>query len=316
VIAMSALELLAVLVSESPAASSGDGIAAFWRASESVRSQFATPVERAVAGGFFGDRLACAFASGYQAALHALVPALPADAVASFCVTEEAGNHPRAIQTTIETVSSGKIIVRGKKRWSTMAPLADTLVAVTKSGIDDQGRPKLWAVVIPKDSRGLVVTTMPPTPFVPEVPHAELVFDRVELRADAILAGDGYANFVKPFRTIEDLHVQAAVLGYLLSVAARWGFSDEHRERLVALVLSALSLSKLDPGRPETHVALAGLLTEIADIHTAIEPEWAHVDDAERERWYRDRALVQVASKARQKRRERAWERLSGRDQS
>jgi hypothetical protein len=288
---------------------------AFWHASEGMRSRFGAPIERAVAGGFFGDRLACAFASGYQAALHVLVPALPADSVASFCVTEDTGNHPRAIQTTIETVASGKIIVQGKKRWSTMAPLADTLVTVTKSGVDDEGRPKLWAVVIPKSSRGLTVTTMPVTPFVPEVPHAELVLDRVELRADAILAGDGYASFVKPFRTIEDLHVQAAVLGYLLSVAARWGFADGHREQLVALVLSALSLSALDPASPATHVALAGLLTEIADLHTIIEPEWAHVDDAERERWYRDRALVQVASKARQKRRERAWERLSGRDE-
>ena len=312
---MSTSELLTLVVSESPAASPGDDLQAFWQASESLRTRFTAPVERAVAGGFFGDRLACAFASGYEAALHALVPALPADSVASFCVTEEGGNHPRAVQTTIETVSSGRIVVRGKKRWSTLAPLADTLVTVAKSGIGDDGRPKLWAVVIPKSARGLTATTMPPTPFVPEVPHAELVFDRVELRADAILAGDGYANFVKPFRTVEDLHVQAAMLGYLLSVAARWGFSDTHRERLAALILSAVSIAALDPSGPETHVALAGLLTEIADLHSAIESEWAHVDDAERERWYRDRALVQVASKARQKRRERAWERISGRDQ-
>jgi hypothetical protein len=153
---------------------------------------------------------------------------------------------------------------------------------------------------------------MPPTPFVPEVPHAELILDGVELDAHGILPGDGYSDFVKPFRTIEDLHVQAAVLGYLLSVAARSGFSDAHRERLVSLVLAALAVAALDPNRPETHVALAGLLTEIAEAQTVIEPEWAHVDDAERERWYRDRALVQVASKARQKRRERAWERLAG----
>jgi alkylation response protein AidB-like acyl-CoA dehydrogenase len=311
---MSGSDLLALLVSENPAGSPGDDLGAFWRASESLRAGFALPIERAVAGGFFGDRLACAFASGYQAALHVLVPALPPTAVASFCVTEEAGNHPRAIQTSIETVTSGRVVVSGRKRWSTMAPLADTLVVVAKSGTGEGGRPTLWAVAVPKVSDRLTVTTMAPTPFVPEVPHAELVLDGVELGADAILAGDGYASFVKPFRTIEDLHVQAAVLGYLLSVAARWGFPDVHRERLVALVCSALSIAPLDPGRPLTHVALAGLLAEIADLHATLEAEWVHVDDSERERWYRDRALVQVASKAREKRRERAWERLSGRE--
>jgi alkylation response protein AidB-like acyl-CoA dehydrogenase len=195
-----------------------------------------------------------------------------------------------------------------------MAPLADVLVVVAKSGTGEAGRPTLWAVVVPKTSERLTVTTMAPTPFVPEVPHAELVLDGIELGADAILPGDGYSNFVKPFRTIEDLHVQGAVLGYLLSVAARWGFSDAHRERLLALVCSALSLATLDPAKSETHVALAGLLAEMAEVHAVLESEWVHVDDAERERWYRDRALVQVASKAREKRRERAWERLSGRE--
>lgn len=311
---MSATDLLSLLVSESPGGLPGDSLETFWSASESMRARFTAPIECAVAGGFFGDRLACAFAAGYQAALHVLVPALPPTAIASFCVTEEAGNHPRAIQTSIETVNSGRVVVRGKKRWSTMAPLADTLVVVAKSGTAEDGRPTLWAVLVPKSAEHLTATTMAPTPFVPEVPHAELVLDGVELGVEAILAGDGYASFVKPFRTIEDLHVQAAVLGYLSSVAARWGFSDAHRERLVALVCSALSVASLDPGRPETHVALAGLLAEIADVHAALESEWVHVDDTERERWYRDRALVQVASKAREKRRERAWERLSGRE--
>jgi hypothetical protein len=191
-----------------------------------------------------------------------------------------------------------------------MAPLADVLVVVAKAGAAEDGRPNLKAVVVSRGTPGLTVTTMAPTPFVPEVPHAELSLVGVELGVDAVLTGDGYADYVKPFRTVEDLHVQAAGLGYSLSVAARFGFPVEFRERMVALVLSARSLARVDPRRPETHVALAGLLSEIAEVNVALEPHWASAPDSERERWYRDRVLVQVASKAREKRRERAWERL------
>ena len=57
--------------------------------------------EQALLGGFDADRVGWAFASGYQAALRALLPELPADAVAAFCVTEESGNRPRDIHTRI-----------------------------------------------------------------------------------------------------------------------------------------------------------------------------------------------------------------------
>src|SRR4029079_11652844 len=119
---------------------------------------------------------------------------------------------------------------------------------------------------IPRDARGLTITTMPPTPFVPEVPHAELSLAGVELDASAVLPGDGYADFVKPFRTVEDLHVRAGALGYLLSVAARFGFPLELRERLVASVAAARSIALMDPRRPETHVSLAGLLSGLAEM--------------------------------------------------
>src|SRR5258706_8333879 len=62
---------------------------------------------------------------------------------------------------------------------------------------------------------------MPDTKFVPEVPHAQLQFANLQVDESAILPGDGYDQYVKPFRTVEDIHVQAAVLSYLMREGQR-----------------------------------------------------------------------------------------------
>jgi hypothetical protein len=304
-------DLLRFLLHEHPVVVAADRLEAFWAGTEHVRARFSLPFDRAVAGGRVSDRVGFAFAGGYVAALHALVPSVPAEAVAGFSVTEERGNHPRAIEARLERNAEGYTLT-GSKRWSTMGPLSDLLVVVATTGTSVDGRPELRAVIVRKDAPGLTVTEMPPTAFVPEVPHAELRFERVAIAEGALLPGDGYTDYVKAFRTVEDLHVNASVLGYLLSAAIRNGWPDTLTERLIASVAAARSLAALDPKRPETHVALAGLLEQVASVVEAAEPSWSLASDAERERWYRDRVLTRVASKARQQRRERAFEVLRG----
>jgi acyl-CoA dehydrogenase len=302
-------DLLAFLLRERPATVVVGDVAEWWARAAAVRARFPAPVEQAVAGGFLADRLGFAFASGYEAAVHALVPSIPPGHVAAFSVTEEAGNHPRSIATRLEPAGDG-FVLHGKKRWSTMAPFADVIVVIAKAGDDASGRPVLRAVAVERGAPGLVVTPMSGAPFVPEIPHAELVLDGIRVAPSAVLPGDGYADYTKAFRTVEDLHVNAAVLGYLLSVATRSAFPGAVRERLVSLVVAARAIASLGVARPETHVALAGLLAEMAALVTEAEPHWSLVPDAERERWYRDRVLTQVASKARDQRRARAFEAL------
>src|SRR5689334_9694851 len=110
---MTAESLLEHVLGEPKVVSAGDGLDRFWAATRTDREKFTLPIDAAVAGGFSADRLAYAFASGYEAALHALVTQLDRPLVASFCVTEEAGNHPRAIQTVVEATHS-RVVLRGK----------------------------------------------------------------------------------------------------------------------------------------------------------------------------------------------------------
>jgi hypothetical protein len=103
------------------------------------------------------------------------------------------------------------------------------------------------------------------------------------------------------------------VLGYLTSVALRFGFPESVVERLVALLVAAQGLATAPPKSASLHVAVAGFLAQTEALDTVLAPHWERVSPEERERWERDRVLIQVAGKARATRRERAWETLGRR---
>jgi acyl-CoA dehydrogenase len=304
------LSVLRRLLRDAPAPIHTDDVAAWWNAFCDRRPDVVEPVDHALVAGFSADRVGYALAGGYEAALRIVAPSLPERAIASFCATEQGGNHPRAIETRL-TADGDRLSVTGAKRWSTMGPLAGVLLVVASEGVDDAGRNRLRVVAVDARAPGVTVRAMSPPPFVPEVPHGIVELDRVVVDASALLPGDGYVRYVKPFRTIEDIHVHAAVLGYLLSVARRSSFGHDAIERLLAGVVTTRALASLDPARPETHVALAGLLAADARMIADLAPSWARVDAAERDRWQRDQALFGVAGKIRELRRQRAWEALT-----
>ena len=282
-------------------------LAAFWDATAAARDEWELPVDRALAGGAFADRIGFAFAGGYAAALHALVPAT-AGALTALCATEEGGAHPRAIKTTLVRDGAG-FRLDGAKKWGTIASKAASLLVVASIG-EEGGKNRLRVVRVPESAPGVTITPIT-APFVPEIPHAEITLAGVAVPADAVLPGDGYDDYLKPFRTVEDLHVHAALLGYLIGVARRHRLGSELAERLCALAVTTRALAVADAKAETTHVALAGMLDLVTGVVGELEQRWTAAGD-ERARWQRDRALLQVAGKARAARRERAWQLLAG----
>jgi acyl-CoA dehydrogenase len=264
---------------------------------EALREPTGTTVERAVVGGARADRVGHAFAIGYTAALEALF----GEASASLCATEEAGNHPRAIETRLH---DGR--VTGRKKWATLADRATHLFVVASEGADAAGRPRLRVVRVRKDAPG-VTLALATTAFVPEVAHAQVTLEAV---AGDVLPGDGYTDYVKPFRTVEDIHVHAALTGYLVGVARQHGFARDIIERLAVVAAALAALGAADPKSPATHIALGGALATSAGIVAVLEAAWAAAPDDEWTRWQRDRQLLQVAGKARGERLARAWQAL------
>ena len=303
-------ELLRFLLTESPAPAPLGSVGDWWTQHLQLASRFSLPVDVAFAGGFAADRLGYAFASGYHSALRSLFPALPREHRYALCVTEAEGGHPAAMHTQLSG-AEGAQRLEGTKAFVTLGTAADELLVVASEGQDAQGRNRLRLVRIDSRRPGVTVTELPPTPFVPEVPHAELRLHEVAVAPGEVLPGDGYERYVKPFRTVEDCHVFAAALGWLLQVARRSGWPDEVREELLALAVTMRGLAQAEPASPAVHLALAGAIDLFRRRVDGLGPLWAQVDAPTRELWERDRLLLNVAGKVRAKRREVARQKLS-----
>ena len=264
------------------------------------------PIDHALLGGALADRLGYAFSAGYAAALRRLVPALGLETHACLCVTEAGGGHPRAIRTTL--VADGDTFrLTGAKRWATLAGEGDVLlVAASEGWTGDRNRVRL--VSVPADAPGVRCEALPPTPFTPEIPHYEVSLDEVRVDAAAVLPGDGFTAYVKPFRTIEDLHVSAATAAYLLSTARRLQWPVELAAGLAAVVVTLRGLANAPPDAPGVHLALAGALSSLRELARASEPAWAASGDPDGAgRWVRDAPLLGIAEKARAARLASAW---------
>ncbi|MDQ3031933.1 MAG: acyl-CoA dehydrogenase family protein [Myxococcota bacterium] len=281
----------------------------WWADHRAATRSLERPIDRAIAGAARVDRLGFAFAGGYAAALCAMVPELSADMPASLAATEEGGAHPRAIATTLAREGDAWVL-RGHKKWVTIGAGGGTILVIARSTDATGERPSLRVARVDAGASGVTITALPNMPFVPEIAHASVALDGVRVEDAQLLPGDGYERYLKPFRTIEDLHVHAALLAWLSSIGARAPWPHAIRERALSMLVTARALSEGDPSAPEIHVALAGALASMRSLVLEIEPLWASVDEPTRTRWQRDRALLEIASKAREARRESAWRAL------
>jgi len=272
-------------------------VRAWWDATAAERGAFATTVDRALVGGALADRVAFAFAGGYWEALRFLVPSL--SGITALCATEEGGNHPRAIKTTLRDG-----VINGHKKWATSAGDASALLVVASVG-ESEGKNRLRVVRVSTSAPGVTIKSSA-APFVPEIEHAEVLLDNVAVSEADVMPGDGYDDYLKPFRTVEDLHVHAAVAGYLIGVARRKKLGASLVESLLAVAAATRALATADMKAASTHLALAGTLELVTHIVAQVEAAWSAAPDDEWKRWQRDRSLMQVATKARVARRETA----------
>jgi hypothetical protein len=298
------------LFARPPAALPIESLDAWWRRHRALAERRLLPVDLALLAGFAADRLGYAFASGYQAAGAAMFGADDPARLTALCATEAGGAHPRAIETRLAEDADGVLRLEGHKRLVTLGTVAEVLYVVCQHGpLGAEGRKTLRVVRIDR-REGVEVVPLPAAAVIPEIPHAEVRLHQVVVGEEEVLAGDGYERYLKPFRTVEDVHVHAALYGWLLQIARRSAWPEGLIEELAAQVMGASAIAAADPSSPATHLALAGLLASAERWLRQIEPWWQQVDEATRSSWQRDRVLLSVAGKARARRREVAWERL------
>ena len=273
---------------------------AVWESYLSARAGGSAPFQAAVQVAANVDRLGFAFAAGYSAALQHLVPdvILPC----ALCVTEVDGSHPRAIQTNLATAeSSAEYTLDGAKTFVNFSNMAETLIVAARAGERSDGKPELAVVRIPADRKGVSLKELPPIPFVPEIPHARVEFHHVVVHGRERMKGDGYLDYVKPFRTVEDIHVFGTAAAYLLGLTRRVEGPPELMAELAAAIVTLDRLRDAQPLDPHVHVALQGVSQSLERLFDTAElaSVWDGAPPEERARWERDRKLLQVAQTAR-----------------
>lgn len=285
---------------------------------------FDQPIDRSIWSGFEADRLGYAFVGGYHAALSRLFmreaeqlgtaverryPWPSREARLSLAATEAGGAHPQAIETVL-VEERGQLVVRGEKTFATLASIADELLVVASRGPDLDRKNRLALVRVRRGAPGVSIEDRPPTAFAPEIPHSRVKLVDVAVSSEDILPGDGYTMYLKPFRTIEDIHVLAATLAYVVATARAWSFDRAVIESALPLIVALREISERSPSDPLAHITLAGVFAQASRLIADAAGEWSKAPAEARERWRRDQPLLLVASQARQQRTAAAWRAL------
>ncbi|MBB1521277.1 acyl-CoA dehydrogenase middle domain-containing protein [Aquipseudomonas guryensis] len=267
-----------------------------WYAALLERLGEATPFTLALLGGRLAATPGLAFLAGYQAALRALWPAAPWS-LGALCVTENKSTRPADMSTRINDLH-----LSGRKDFVTAAEAADWLLVAARE--DEEGaRPRLAVGVVRNGAPGVCIETLPALPLMPDVSHGRLHLEHAHCER---LPGDGWDAYVKPFRSIEDLHVLTALTAWLYGVGQDSAWAQSLQLRLLGLLAGCAEVTRLCPTTPSNHLLLAGLFAQFAALRPEIDAamsagpgEWAAL-------WQRDRNLLEIARTARAKRQEKA----------
>ncbi len=286
--------------------SNSDSMATWFADFKHASLELESPFDRAVIGGRLSHCAGFAFAGGYQSACESLF-AQHRGELASLCVTEAEGNHPRAIQSTLDQTTEG-MELNGNKKFVSGAGAAQRLYVACTTGNDNAGRPLLKLVSLAANQQGVEITELPPLGFIPEVSHGKVRFEQVKVDPDQVLPGDGYLAYIKPFRTVEDIHVLGALLAYRLGegLDARW--QAPALEQHISLVLNLRSLANMSPSSPATHLALAGARQQVKTLFDLTDDEFEQGNPTQFKYWQRDKALLKIAGSAHVSRTAKAWQ--------
>lgn len=271
-----------------------------WYAELLAGGQAGGTLELAVLAGRMAGTPGLAFLGGYQAALRALWPAAPAS-LGALCVTEGKSLRPADLATRLDGLT-----LHGRKEFATAAESAAWwLVAARDETPGD--KPRLAMTVVLAGTPGAQLEPMPALSLLPDIPHARLLLDGAHCER---LPGDGWDAYAKPFRSLEDLHVMAAMLAWLYGVALDGAWPRELSLRLVGLLAGCAEVARHPASAAETHLLLGGLFAQFEALQPALEAALDAAPGPWTDQWKRDRAVLALGGGARAKRLNNAYSAL------
>lgn len=263
-----------------------------WYASLLERIGNPTPLQLALLGGRLAATPGLAFLSGYQGALRALWPAGPWT-LGALCVTENRSTRPADMSTRINALT-----LEGRKDFVTAAEAADWLLVAAREEAD--GAPVQLALgVVRNGAPGVQIETLPALPLMPDISHGRLHLQGAQCER---LPGDGWDDYVKPFRTLEDTHVLAALTAWLFGVGQESAWPQALQLRLLGLLAGCAEVARQCPSSASGHLLLAGLFAQFDSLRAELDSAFAAGDVHWAQLWQRDKGVLAIAGSARSKR--------------
>ncbi len=263
-----------------------------WYAELLERAGTVGSFELAVLGGRLAATPGLAFLAGYQGALRALWPAAPLS-LGALCVTEKKSVRPADLQTRLDG-----LVLHGQKDFATAADRAAWWLVAARD--EDEGEaPRLAMAVVQAGAPGAKLAPLPALPLLPDIPHARLLLDGAHCER---LPGDGWESYSKPFRTLEDTHVLAAICAWLYGLANELRWPAELTLRLVGVLAGCAEVNRQSASQAETHLLLAGVFSQFEGLSAALDAAFATADPVLATAWKRDRGVLAIAGAARAKR--------------
>lgn len=278
-----------------------------WAVAYYQLTQDKSPIDKAIIGGFNCQQFSFAFMAGYQAALEKMFPAIAPNQLKALCVSEEKGGHPKVIQTTLIDHQ-----INGLKTYVTAGSDAAHLLVLCKTDQQVEGRPLLKMVHLPYESDSIEITDFE-VPFMLEVKHGKLTLKDIHITESQILEGDGYSQYTKPFRTLEDICVGVAYQAMLLRQAIDHQWDAAVRDHLLLNIYTLKNFLTLPPLSKETHLLLAAQDQQFESLLPAIELNIANHSPATfKADWAINKKVISLGKKIKQIRRSKAREMLFG----
>lgn len=266
-----------------------------------------SPFEKAIYGGFSCQQFSFAFMAGYQAALEHMFPTIAPNKLKALCVSEAKGGHPKAIQTTFIDNQ-----LNGVKTYITAGSDVEHLLVLCKTDAIVDGRAQLKMVHIPKSTNHMELIDFELS-FMKDVKHGKLKLNNTKIVDNQILPGDGFNDYTKPFRTLEDICVSAAYQAMLLRQAIENQWADDIKDQLLLNIYTLKNLLTLPLLGLETHVLLAANEANFNNLLPRIE---LNIDQtatsAFKADWMMNKKIIGLGEKIKEIRLAKARKRLWG----
>jgi len=259
---------------------------AMWRKFLSENLCSRGTLQAAFVGGLHAATPGMAFLFGYQAAVRQLDANCPADKLAALVVSEKGVKSPKDFKTHLQHEAAG-YLVSGEKSHAMLVPeYLDIMYLVAKEG-DNLVGVRLDDVVerMNAPESGLSVKAPVQSPFVRDIPHASILLNKAAV--DELMVADGHKSWNKPFRYWEDMHVAAAMLGWM----HRWSGNKAELEDQFQQLQYAFEQS------PEYYQLTSfELLDAVLDCLDKAAEQLSSENDS---LWRQDRLLLMMGSKIR-----------------